>query len=174
MRDIKQIYHSFFRGTSWIYGPSVPSTVPFSSGLRPSENSTVEGTSEPIDSTSASQEWYICLLYYPGPAGPGDMNHKLRLIANCTQFAIELRWISFVRLIALLLCSAATVLAWCRMRMPNACWNAPSPTPLLCVHISCVYLNIEKKNCWHAFDTSHLLQNLSLLCMYVLPIMQTK
>ena len=62
MRDIKQIYHSLFRGTSWIYGPSVPSTVLFSEGRSPSENSTVEGTSEPIDSTSHSQEWYICIL----------------------------------------------------------------------------------------------------------------
>ena len=61
MSDIKQIYHSSFRGTSWIYGPSVRSTVLFSEGL---ENSTVEGTSEPIDTTSASQEWYICLLFY--------------------------------------------------------------------------------------------------------------
>ena len=79
-------------------------------------------------------------LYYTIPALLGDMNHKLRLIANCTQFAIVLRWISIVRLIALLLSSAATV-ACCRMRMPNACWSAPSPTPLLCV--SCVTV---KKN----------------------------
>ena len=96
------------------------------------------------------------------------MNHKLRLIANCTQFAIELRWISIVRLIALLLCSAATV-AWCRMRMPNACWNAPSPTPLLCVHISCVTL--REKNTVDMFLTRHFCSK-SLLCMYVPPIIQ--
>ena len=80
MRDIKQIYHnSFFRGTIWIYGPSVPSTVLFSLGLRPSENSTVEGTSEPIDSTSASQEWYICLIW-------GTYYHKFG--QNVTIFTI--------------------------------------------------------------------------------------
>ena len=68
MRDIKQIYHSFFRGTSWIYGMGLR-FLPlyyFLPRLCPSENSTVEGTSEPIDSTSASQEWYICLLVFSG------------------------------------------------------------------------------------------------------------
>ena len=59
MRDIKHIYHSFVWVTGRIYGPSTTSTVLFSAWLRPSENRTIEQTSEPIDSTRASAEWCI-------------------------------------------------------------------------------------------------------------------
>ena len=45
----------FFRGTSWIYGPSVTYIVLFSSGLHPSKISTMEIPSEPTDSTRTSQ-----------------------------------------------------------------------------------------------------------------------
>ena len=100
---------------------------------------------------------YITILSRPCWAGGHEsqaaINRKLYTICHWTVMDIH----RTINRTPTLLRSYRTSL------MPDAyaeCLLECSYSIVVCTHILCI--NIEKKNyCWHAFDTSHLLQNLS-------------